>query len=210
MTEVYKLTFLLATRNQGKAREFRRIVQRITPGYHWHILTADQVGLGEVAETGKTFAENAALKAIAASKHSPLISVGEDSGLEVDALGGLPGIQSHRFSPTGDDEDNNDMLLSRMVNVPESDRTARYRCAIAVAHRGKVVLSADGVVEGLIIHERRGQGGFGYDPLFYCPELGKTMAEADGLEKDRVSHRKRAIEQIIAGLVELILTMKDA
>jgi len=193
-------SLVLATKNPGKLREFARLFRTLDPRTEWHLLDLTGFELPDAQETGETFEDNARIKALHAARHTGLICLGEDSGLEVDFLGGAPGVRSHRFSPSGDDHDNNELLLERMRGVPWERRTARYRCAIAVARPGEVVASGQGTVEGLITEEYRGNNGFGYDPLFFSVELGKTLGEASDAEKDSVSHRRRALEAILPAL----------
>ena len=163
-------------------------------------------------ENGVTFAENALLKAVYYSRFAPgEVVVADDSGLEVDALEGAPGVRSARFaadsgivdSPDANDNAdvwNNLLLLRRMVWVHPEQRTARYRCVLAAARDGAVLHTAEGAVEGMILDAPRGTGGFGYDPLFYLPALGKTMAEIDLETKHTLSHRGRAIAALLTKL----------
>jgi XTP/dITP diphosphohydrolase len=194
------LSLVLATRNPGKIREFRRLLKQLDPDTGWRLTDLTAFRMPDALETGETFAENARIKALHAAAHTGLVCLGEDSGLEVDALGGEPGVKSHRFSPSGDDHDNNELLLRRLEGVPRELRTARYRCAIAVARPGEVVAQGSGTLEGLITEEYRGKNGFGYDPIFFSIELGKTLGEASDVEKDSVSHRRRALESILPRL----------
>lgn len=196
-----RITLVLATKNPGKTREFLRLFTELAPDVEWDILRADEVGLKDVEETGTTFAENARQKAREAASQSGILCLGEDSGLEVDWLGGAPGVKSHRFSRTGDDADNNALLLEKLKDVPLDRRTARYRCAIAVYGPNGAVVETEGSVEGLIIDEYRGNNGFGYDPLFFATELGKTLGEASAAEKDSVSHRRRALEKALPAIL---------
>ncbi len=198
------LRLVLATGNPGKIREFRRLFHKLHPEASWELPDARQEGLNDADETGLTFVENARIKALAAAKQCGKVCLGEDSGLEVDFLSGAPGIKSHRFSSSGLDQDNNELLLRKLEGVRPEQRTARYRCAVAVAGPQGILLEAEGTVEGAILHISRGAGGFGYDPLFWCPELGKTLAQASDEEKDRVSHRRRALEGIVLSLVDLL------
>lgn len=202
------LSLVLATRNPGKIREFERLFQSLDPGAEWRLIGLESFKMPDALETGETFAENADIKALHAAAHTGLVSLGEDSGLEVDFLGGQPGVKSHRFSPSGDDHDNNELLLHRLRGVPRDQRTARYRCAIAVARPGEVLVSGQGTVEGLITEEYRGKNGFGYDPLFFSTELGKTLGEASDDEKDSVSHRRRALENILPELKSKLLEIQ--
>jgi len=192
---------VLATKNPGKTREFLRLFTELAPDVEWDILRADEVGLKDVEETGTTFAENARQKAREAASQSGILCLGEDSGLEVDWLGGAPGVKSHRFSRTGDDADNNALLLEKLKDVPLDRRTARYRCAIAVYGPNGAVVETEGSVEGIIIDEYRGTNGFGYDPLFFATEIGKTLGEASAAEKDSVSHRRRALEKALPAIL---------
>lgn len=192
-----KVTLAVASRNRNKVNELERIFSQIRPDVEWTFLSADDLNMPDVEETGKTFMDNAIIKAISGAKHSGRICIGEDSGLEVDVLGGAPGVHSHRFSETGSDDDNNRLLLDLLKDVPPEKRTCRYTCAIAIADAQGVVGGGEGHVEGIVDVALRGTNGFGYDPLFYSPELGKTFGEASSEEKDRVSHRRRAIENLL-------------
>jgi XTP/dITP diphosphohydrolase len=148
----------------------------------------------EVEETGATFAENAELKARAAAEWSGLWALADDSGLEVDALHGGPGVHSNRFAgPNTTEAQRNRRLLELLQDVPPSRRTARYRAVIAVAAPDGRVWLSEGACEGVILESPRGEGGFGYDPLFFFPQLDRTMAEISPEVKNRVSHRARAL-----------------
>jgi XTP/dITP diphosphohydrolase len=199
------ITIAVASHNQGKIREIRRIFLEYAPNVEWEFLSAANLAMPEIEETGKTFMENARLKALAGARCSGMICLGEDSGLEVDKLEGAPGVNSHRFSKTGLDEDNNALLVERLKGVPWEQRSCRYRCAIAVADSRGIFAEALGSVEGIINNELKGNNGFGYDPLFYAVELGKTFGEASDLEKDRISHRRRAIEDLMPLIMEQIV-----
>ena len=186
---------LLATRNVHKTLEFRAI---LGPG--WSI--QDLLGkpdLPEVEETGLTFAENAALKALTASKYSPQGWVlADDSGLEVDALGGAPGIYSARYAgPGATDEDNRlhlaDELRSKVGPGWDRPQRARFRCCIAIAWGGEMAKQFDGVVEGAVVHPARGEGGFGYDPVFVPDGYKETFAELPAEVKHTLSHRGKAM-----------------
>lgn len=196
-----QVTLVLATKNPGKTREFLRLLAELAPDVRWTVMRADEANLKEVNETGSTFAENARQKAREAATQSGMLCLGEDSGLEVDFLGGAPGVRSHRFSSTGRDDDNNALLLEMLKDAPLDRRTARYRCAIAVYGPGGMVVEAEGSVEGIIIDRYRGKNGFGYDPLFFANEIGKTLGEASDAEKDAVSHRRRALEKVLPTLL---------
>jgi XTP/dITP diphosphohydrolase len=184
---------LLATNNKGKVREYRALLR----GIPYEIVTLADTGITtEVDETGSTFEENAMLKATACARESGRLTLADDSGLEVDALNGEPGARSHRFAgENATDADRINLLLSRLKNVPEKERTAQFRCVIAVAAPDGGVERFAGVCRGLIIGAPKGNNGFGYDPVFYVPELGKTMAELTLKEKNKVSHRARAAEK---------------
>ena len=191
MTKVRKL--LVATRNPGKAREYRQLLR----GIHFEVTSLGEEGVGEdVEETGDTFVENAILKATTYAAVSGLITLADDSGLEVDALGGAPGVRSARYAGAdADDADRIGLLLRNMKEVPRELRSARFRCVIAVAWPSGATETVDGAVEGVIGFEARGSNGFGYDPVFYLPHLGQTMAELSLSEKNSVSHRAQATKK---------------
>jgi XTP/dITP diphosphohydrolase len=184
---------LLATNNRGKIREYKSLLR----GIPHKIVTPAEIGITtEVDETGRSFEENARLKATALAAASGLLALADDSGLEVDALGGEPGPLSHRYAGEGaTDAERIDYLLSRLRNVPEAKRTALFRCVIAIAQPDGRVELCTGECRGVITGEPRGSHGFGYDPVFYMPELGKTMAELVPEEKNKISHRARAAEK---------------
>jgi XTP/dITP diphosphohydrolase len=181
---------LLATNNPGKAREYKSLLS----GVPFELVTPAEVGINtEVAETGKSFEENARLKATTLAAESGLLTLADDSGLEVAALGGEPGTLSARYAgENASDADRVNYLLSKMQNVPEGKRQARFRCVIAIATSQGEVELCSGECEGIIALKPRGNRGFGYDPVFYLPELGKTMAELPPEEKNKVSHRGKA------------------
>ncbi len=184
---------LLATTNQGKVREYRRLFADLP----LELVTLSDLGITtEVVEDAPTFAENARLKAVALAAESGLPALADDSGLEVDALGGEPGTRSARYA--GDDATDADriaFLLDRMKDVPWAQRTARFRCVIAFARPDGTVRYSEGECRGMIAVEPRGEHGFGYDPVFYLPEMGRTMAELSPEEKDRISHRGKAAKK---------------
>ncbi|MCL5103958.1 MAG: XTP/dITP diphosphatase [Armatimonadetes bacterium] len=190
---------LIATKNPGKAREMGRILADMP---YEIVSLADYPDAPEVEETGSTFAENAAIKAKAYAAFTGELTLADDSGLEVDALGGAPGVYSSRFAPS--DPERNSKLLQLMKDVPDDLRTARFRCAIAIAEPDGSVRTCEGTVEGIIAHEPKGANGFGYDPVFYIPELGKHMAELTPEEKNAISHRGRALEQARKLLLEAV------
>lgn len=183
---------LVATNNPGKVREYEALLK----GLPLALTYLAQEGIDiEVEETGSTFAENASLKATAYARASGLLTLADDSGLEVDALGGEPGTRSARYAGQGaSDEDRYRLLLSRLEGVPWERRTTRFRCVIAVATPQGESRTAEGTCEGIIAFEPKGEHGFGYDPVFYMPEYGQTMAELEPEVKNRISHRARAAE----------------
>lgn len=184
---------LLATNNKGKLREYRNLLR----GIPFEIFTLADLGItAEVKEIGRSFEENAALKATTTASISGRLSLADDSGLEVDALGGEPGPLSHRYAgENATDAARVAYLLKKLKDVPENLRAAQFRCVIAIAEPNGGVELFSGICPGVIINEARGTNGFGYDPIFYLPELGKTMAELTLGEKNRVSHRARAAEK---------------
>ena len=187
------MKIVLASRNKKKKMELQTLLSQYIEGIE--ILSLDDVGIyGEIEEDGVTFEENALIKARTAAE-SGYIGVGDDSGLEVDALGGAPGVYSARYAGGhGDDEANNACLLKNLDGV--NDRGARFVSCIACVfpkEYGIEPFTVRGKVEGEILRERRGEGGFGYDPLFYYAPFGKTLAEATQEEKNSVSHRANAI-----------------
>ncbi len=200
---------VFATRNRGKLVELRELL----PGID--VRAIDEVGdVPEVVEDAPTFAGNAAKKAREVSAATGLPALADDSGLEVDALGGAPGVLSARYAGVeghAADAANNAKLLAALAGVPPERRTARFRACLALADvRGPLgdrVLTADGTCEGVILDAPRGTGGFGYDPLFYAPELGQTFAEAGVGSKSELSHRARAMRvmrpQLLAYLQQL-------
>jgi XTP/dITP diphosphohydrolase len=217
---------LLATRNQGKLRELRGLVS----GSGLEIVGLDEVegAPDEVEETGVTFADNAILKAVAYGGGAGMAALADDSGLEVDALGGAPGVYSARFAgPGADDAANNRLLLERLAEVPDEARVARFRCVLALyvpqeeaaealarralsapevsvvspgEGRPGAVFLTQGSAEGRVLWAPRGASGFGYDPLFLSAELGVSFAEA-GAEKAQVSHRARALSSLLGWLL---------
>ena len=207
-----KRPLVFATRNKGKLVELRDLL----PGVD--VLSIDEaatrlgVTIDEVVEDADTFAGNASKKAREVSRATGLPALADDSGLEVDALGGAPGVYSARYAgEPHSDAANNEKLLGALAGVPAEKRTARFRAVLALADvtgpLGDRVMTSDGTCEGVILDEARGTGGFGYDPLFYSPELGKTFAEAGVGTKSELSHRARAMKamkpQLLAYLQQL-------
>ncbi len=185
---------VLATQNPGKARELQALLADAP--FEVRAL-ADFPGATLPAETADTYRGNALLKARAAARLTKGWGLGDDSGLEVDALGGAPGVQSARYGNPGlDDAGRVALLLEALAAVPPEQRTARFRCVIAVVEPGGREHVAEGVVEGVIAAAPRGTGGFGYDPVFFYPPLGLTLAELPPEEKLRVDHRGRAVRAI--------------
>ena len=189
------MKIILATQNQGKIKELQELLADETID----ILSLQDIENWEdVEENGVTFADNAALKARAAVKKTGLIALADDSGLEVDALNNAPGVYSARFAgEPKDDERNNDKLLQELESIPDGSRTARFRCALVVVTPEGEEFLTEGSVEGQILRQRRGQKGFGYDPLFYVPEYARTMAELTLTEKNKLSHRAQAFRKVI-------------
>jgi XTP/dITP diphosphohydrolase len=187
-------TLLVATHNKGKVKEFSEMLADLD--LEW--LSLDDIGMEkDVEETGKTFAENAVLKAEAYAAETGYFTLADDSGLEVDALNGEPGIYTARYGGAGlDHEGRYRLLLENMQGVAEAERSARFRCVIALATPDGVVGTADGVCEGLIAEEPAGDGGFGYDPVFFLPDRGMTMAQVPSSVKHQISHRGRALKAI--------------
>ena len=181
---------LLGTNNQAKVREYKTLLQHIP----FEMVTLIEQGITTVVnEVGESLEENASLKATILAKESQLLTLADDSGLEVDALGGEPGRLSARYAGEGaSDRDRINYLLLRLKDVPWPERSARFRCVIAVATPGGVVEVCSGECRGFITFEPRGKEGFGYDPIFYLPELDKTMAELPLRIKNQVSHRGQA------------------
>ncbi|MBM2824453.1 MAG: non-canonical purine pyrophosphatase, RdgB [Dehalococcoidales bacterium] len=185
---------LLGTNNQGKVGEYRSLLKNIP----LTLVTLAEVGIKTiVAEVGQSLEENATLKATAFAAESGLVTLADDSGLEVDALGGEPGPISARYAGEGaSDEDRINYLFSRLRDVPWPKRSARFRCVIALALPGGKVELCSGECHGFITLEPKGERGFGYDPLFYLPEFGKTMAELPLEIKNQVSHRGQAASKV--------------
>lgn len=186
---------VLASGNPGKLRELSAILDDL--GYQ--LLPQSEFGVAEVAETGTTFVENAIIKARHAAQQTGLPSLADDSGIEVDALAGAPGVYSARFAGVGaDDAANNRLLVEKLRDVPATERSARYRAVIVLMrHAGDPApLICEGSWEGVIQLKPAGDGGFGYDPYFYLPELGCTSAQLNATEKNRLSHRGKALAEL--------------
>lgn len=222
MSSEPRRTILIATRNPGKRREMVAVLcednaDSLLSRVNW--LGVDDVAadLPDPPENEPTFAANAAFKARYWSRATGLWTLADDSGLEVDALGGAPGVWSARFSLLDEssppdraadrreiDAANNRKLIAALAGVPESGRTARFRCALALVAGDRVLATAEGAIEGRIIDRPRGSGGFGYDPHFLVPELNRTTAELALSEKNGISHRGRALRLMRRRLIELL------
>jgi XTP/dITP diphosphohydrolase len=189
---------LIATSNAGKAREFRQMLGEAQ--FKWSDLSEHR-GIVPIEETGATFRANACLKASGYAKQFGSWTLADDSGLEVDALGGKPGVHSARWAQINGsgkgDADNNALLLSQLQNIPDEQRTARFVCVLALADKkGRIVVTTRDAIEGRIIREPRGTNGFGYDPLFWIDSLGRTTAELAPDEKHQISHRGKALKRM--------------
>lgn len=188
------MQLLLATQNRGKLDEMRVLVR----GLPFEVVTPADLGIHDSPdETGTTFRENALLKARHYAALTGRLAVADDSGLSVDALGGAPGLYSSRFGGEGrSDSFRNELLLERLKGVPPERRTARFTCAVAVAHGGNVLFEAEESVEGIIADRPSGTNGFGYDPLFFYPPFGATFGTVERERKDGVSHRGKAFARL--------------
>jgi XTP/dITP diphosphohydrolase len=193
---------LLGTSNQHKLAELRTILGDLPLA----LLSLDDISpVPDVAETGATFAENAILKALAYARASDLLTLADDSGLEIDALGGEPGVYSARWA--GVDTPYSErfrLILERLARVPEERRTARFRCVIAISSPQRLLATAEGVLEGSIAAAPRGDGGFGYDPIFYLAAYGKSLAEVPAEVKNRISHRALAAAHARQELLDIV------
>lgn len=188
-----RLKLLVATTNRKKLEELEQLLS----GFNLDLVFLKDFKTEEVPETGKTFADNASLKALGYAAQTGLLTLAEDSGLCCDALDGAPGVYSARFAGEGkSDADNNSKLLRVLGVMPDNCRGAHYTSAVAVARPGQVLKVMTGEVHGIILKEPRGSGGFGYDPLFYYPGYGKTFAEVTPEMKHAVSHRAHALKAV--------------
>jgi XTP/dITP diphosphohydrolase len=187
----------IASRNQHKLREIARIC-RDWPVDWVTVNDGDPAMFPDVEETGDTYLDNAVLKATAVAEASGMPAMADDSGIEVEALGGKPGPRSARYAgPSATDDQNLAALMRAVAGVPSAGRVARYRCVAALAWPGGPVIHAEGVCEGNLVRKRRGAHGFGYDPIFVPAGWDKTMAELAPEEKDRISHRGRAFRALL-------------
>ena len=190
---------VLASGNAGKLRE----IQAVLDQQRYQLLPQSEFNVPDVPETGTTFVENAIIKARHAAQHTSLPAIADDSGIEVDALRGAPGVYSARYAGQhGDDEANNTKLLDKLKNVNDDKRTARFLCVIVYMRHAEdpMPLICEGSWEGSILHELKGPNGFGYDPLFFVPTHGCSSAELDPAEKNRISHRAQALQKLISAL----------
>lgn len=195
LSENTYVRLLVATHNKGKLSEYEDLLADLP--VRW--LTLDDVGIyDEVPEDASTFEENAVTKAQGYARQAGLLTLADDSGLEVDALGGRPGVHTARYGGPGlSSAERYNLLLKNLAGVGWSERTARFRCVIALAGpKGELLGQAAGVCEGVIALTPAGVGGFGYDPVFYLPDRGLTMAELPAVEKHRISHRGRALRAL--------------
>ena len=192
---------VLASGNAGKLRE----IEKILDGLHVEVVPQSEYGVTEADETGKTFAANALIKARHALEATGLPALADDSGIVVDALDGRPGVYSARYAGIGaSDADNNAKLLAELEGVPDARRTAAFHCAACFVAPGLAEpVVAEGEWRGVILDAARGDGGFGYDPLFYVPEMGCTSAELSAADKNRLSHRGQALRKLAQRLREL-------
>jgi len=194
------LSLLLGTNNSGKVQELTALLGNLP----LVILTPSSISLDlQIMETGRTYQENATLKALGWSSRSGLACLADDSGLEVDALDGSPGLYSHRFTtnPNANDAERRKYLLDRLEHLPQP-WTARFQCAVAIAIPGQDLIQTTGACEGEIINEERGINGFGYDSIFLVQGTGKTMAELNLEEKNKISHRAMAIRSAVIVLID--------
>lgn len=190
---------ILASGNPGKLRELNHLLAKA----HIQVVAQSDFDVPEAEETGLTFVENAILKARNAARYSGLAAIADDSGLEVDALNGAPGIYSARYAGAGrSDADNNRKLLQELAGVPEEQRTARFQCVIVYLRQAEdpTPLICQGTWEGRILKAEAGDNGFGYDPLFFVPEKGCSSAQLDADTKNRLSHRGKALRKLLAAL----------
>lgn len=185
---------IIATHNPGKVKEFKEILE--PRGYE--VKSLAEIGFTEeIEETGQTFEENAILKAEAVAKAVNKMVIADDSGLSVDNLGGRPGVYSARYAgEQKDDQANIDKVLSELKGIEKEQRTARFRCALAVSIPGEETKTVEGHVEGYIAEEPKGEYGFGYDPIFIVKDKDKTMAELTSDEKNKISHRADALKKL--------------
>ena len=188
------MKLVIASSNQGKIKEIKEILG----DYFEEIVSMKDVGLHlEIEETGETFCENAQIKALAVYSATGMCALSDDSGLAVEALGGAPGVYSARYSGEGaNDKKNNEKLLAALEGVPYPRRSAAFVCCVALVRPDLPTLFAQGECSGIIGLQEKGENGFGYDPLFYVPQLDKTFAQIDNEVKNSMSHRSRALQKL--------------
>lgn len=197
------MKLLVATKNRGKIAEFAELMHDLSVSW----LGLDDVGITEdVEETGGTFRENAILKGVRYAQLSGLLTLADDSGLEVDALGGEPGVYTGRYGGEGlSAQQRYELLLQKLVGVPEAERTARFCCVIVVAApNGRILAEVEGFCHGRITFAPVGTGGFGYDPVFFVPTQQQTLAQLSSAEKHKISHRGQAMTQLAPVLQQLL------
>lgn len=203
---------LLATGNHNKAREMMEILSvgnEGLPAVGWRELS-EFAGIPEAVEDGETFLANATLKALHYARHTGLWTIADDSGLEVDALGGQPGVRSARYAgEPSNAKANNALLIRNLAGVPAERRTARFHCAVVLADATHALASAEGTVEGRIVDEPMGTNGFGYDPHFWIDEAGMTTAQMSSDRKHAISHRGRALRRLREHLPALLATTPE-
>ncbi len=202
------MKLLLATRNRNKVSEMRHALD----GTGWQVVMLSDIGdAPDVEEDGATFEENALKKARSAARVTKMWTLAEDSGLEIDALGGEPGVKSARYAGEGaSDADRIRKVLSRLISVPEKRRTARFRCVMCLIDPAGKETYFEGCCEGRITHDARGSAGFGYDPVFIPEGYAQTFAELGPGVKSKISHRARAMQQVIAFLRSCVLPDSSA
>ncbi len=206
-TDNLRIDIVIATRNSGKMAEIWKMLSNSV----YKPLSLEQVQVfEEIEETGTTFKENAILKAETYGKLTGRLTLADDSGIEVDALGGLPGIYSARYGGEGkNDNDRNQLLLSKLEGISEDELTARFRCVVALWNPiDDNVVTFEGKIEGRVTRNVKGRNGFGYDPLFFFPEKNRTLAELTSQEKELVSHRGEAMKGAIAYMEENVFSLR--
>ena len=198
------IEILIATKNAGKVRE----LHQLTAEHPWIWRGLDELpDVPSAVEDADTLEGNARKKALHYAAATGLLTLADDSGLEVDVLDGAPGVHSARYAgDPKDDRANNRKLIAALRDVPPEKRTARFRCAMALAQAGRILAESRGVVEGVIVDEPRGENGFGYDPHFFVPRLGKTMAELPPAQKNALSHRGKALRAMLEQIAHLNLS----
>lgn len=196
-----KRKLIISSDNKHKIHEIENILGDFFEVFPKHSLENPP----DIEETGSSFLDNARLKAIGLSQYTDEWVLADDSGIEVDALNGKPGIYSARFAgANATDNDNNQKLLELLHHVPLAQRSAHYRCVMVLAHQGEQLAIGEGSCSGIILEKYQGEGGFGYDPLFWDPHFKKTFAEISQEEKDKISHRRNALENLLSKIQDLV------